>query len=318
MTAALALLLGAFAAGWLAPALLGRADLTRAEPLALLTAWLLSAAGVLAATVSGIALLLFPGHGNGTSIASAIHGCLEAISHGTSPRAEEFAGVLGVLLVTALLGRFAVTGVRVARRRARTRREHLSILRIAARCDAGSPTTWWLDHDEPMAFSLADGRGVIVATEGLSRHLSAREVAAVLAHEQAHLRGRHHFVLTWVDALGKALPFVPLFRRAPAAVRELVELVADTAAVRACGADAVRTALIGVAGHSAPDGTLAMAQGNVDLRLARLDSGKAPAGRLHRVLSCGFVAAAATALPAITGSALLVGIAVVACPLTGG
>ena len=318
MTAALALLLGAFAAGWLAPALLTRADLTRTEPAALLTAWLLSAAGVLATTVSGIALLLFPGHGNGTSMATAIHGCLEAISHGTSPRSEEFAGLVGLLLVSGLIGRFAVTGTRMVRRRARIRREHLSLLRVTARCAGSSPATWWLDHDEPMAFSLADGAGVIVATEGLSRHLSATEVAAVLAHEQAHLRGHHHFLITWVDALGQALPFVPLFRRAPAAVRELVELAADVAAVRACGTHTVRTALVGVARHSAPDGTLGMAQGNIDLRLARLESGKAPAGRLRRTLSCGFAAAAVTALPALTGSAVLVAIAVVTCPLSGG
>jgi hypothetical protein len=55
MTAALALLLGALVAGRLAPALLGRADLTRVDPLAVLTGWLLSAAGVLAATVAGVA-----------------------------------------------------------------------------------------------------------------------------------------------------------------------------------------------------------------------------------------------------------------------
>ena len=318
MTAALALLLGALAAGWLAPALLGKADLTRIDPLAVLTAWLLSAAGVLAATVAGIVLLLFPGHGNGTSMASAIHGCLEAISHGTSPRTEELAGLLGALLVVVLMARFVVMGVLVARRRARTRREHLSVLRVAARCDDNSPATWWLDHAEPLAFSLAHGRGVIVATEGLVRRLPAPEVRAVLAHEQAHLRRRHHALPTWVDALAAALPFLPLFRRAPAAIRELVELDADVAAVRACGSDVVRRALIGVAGHGTPEGTLAMARDSVDLRLARLETGRLPAGRLRRVLSCGSAAAAATALPVLTGSVLLLGIAVVACPLSGG
>lgn len=100
MTAALALLLGALAAGRVAAALLGRIDLTRVDPLAVLTGRLLSAAGVLAATVAGVALLLFPGHGNGTSMASAIHGCLEALSHGRGrlggPRLRPGSGASGV------------------------------------------------------------------------------------------------------------------------------------------------------------------------------------------------------------------------------
>ena len=141
---------------------------------------------------------------------------------------------------------------------------------------------------------------------------------AVLAHERAHLRRRHHALLTWVDALATALPFFPLFRRAPAAVRELVELDADVAAVRACGPDVVRRALLGVAGHGTPEGTLAMARDSVDLQLAKLDSGRAPAGRFRRTLSCGSAAAAAAALPVVTGSVLLVSIAIVACALSGG
>lgn len=317
MTAAFALLLGAFLAGRTIPGLLGRADLTRTDPSALLTAWLLATAGVLAAAVSGIALLLFPGHGTGTSVVAAVHGCLAAISHGTSPRTEELAGLAGALLLVALAVRFAVIGLRMARRRARTRREHLGLLRIAARREGGAPATWWLEHDRPLAFSVAHGRGVIVATEGLRRQLPAREVAAVLTHEKAHLRGRHHLLIGWVEAMGQGLPFVPLFRRAPCAVRELVELTADAAAVRSHGAEAVRAALLAVAGHGAPDGSLAMARDGVAVRLARLDAGIAPPGRLRQAFSCGFAATAATSLPVLMGATLLFGVAVAACPLSG-
>jgi Zn-dependent protease with chaperone function len=250
-------------------------------------------------------------------MASAIHGCLEAVSHGTSPRTEELAGLLGVLTVAALVVRFVVLGVLAARRRARIGREHLSTLRIAARRDEASPATWWLDHAEPLAFSLAHGAGVIVATEGLARRLPAPEVRAVLAHERAHLRRRHHLLLTWVDALAKALPFLPLFRRAPAAVRELVELDADVSAVRTCGSEVVRRALLGVTGHGTPEGTLAMARDSVDLRLARLATGRAPSGRFRRSLACGGAAAAAAALPVVTGSVLLLGTVMVSCLLSG-
>ncbi|UUV29960.1 M56 family metallopeptidase [Amycolatopsis roodepoortensis] len=317
MTAALALLAGAGLTGWLTPGLLNRIDPARADPVALLVAWLLAAVGVLAATVTGTVLLLSPGHGAGTTVMSIVSECLAAISHGTPPRAEVFAGLAGIVLVSLLTIRFAVIVVQFARRRARTRRQHLETLQMAARCDDRCPRTWWLDHDEPMAFSYAYRQGVIVATEGLERHLSAAEVAAVLAHERAHLRGRHHHVITWVDALAKALPFLPLFRQAPSAVRKLVELAADVAAVREHGAETVRTALLSVAGRGTPDGTLAMGGSGVELRLAALANGNAPAGPVKRALTCVLAAATMTTLPMITGAGVLLSIAVVACPLTG-
>jgi hypothetical protein len=132
MTAALALLAGAPAVGWCMPGLLRRRDLTRADPLVMLIGWLLSTIGVLAATAGGIALLLLPGHGIGIGPLSAVHGCWVAVSHGTAPRAEELAGLLGAALLLTLLVRFAVIVLRGARRRARRRREHLSLLHVAA------------------------------------------------------------------------------------------------------------------------------------------------------------------------------------------
>ncbi|MEC3974401.1 M56 family metallopeptidase [Amycolatopsis sp. H20-H5] len=317
MTATVALLLGALTVGWLAPALLGRLDLTRIDPLLALTGWLLSTVGVVVAATAGIVLVLVPGHGGAPTVFSAVHGCWTAISHGTPPRTEELVGLLGGLLLVSLALRFAVIIVQGTRRQARTRTEYLSTLRVSARFDPRSPTVWWLDHDKPLAFSVAHRRGIIVATDGLARHLATAEVAAVLAHEYAHLRGRHHLLISWVDALSQALPVIPLFRRSPAAMRELVELTADVAAARECGSDILRSALAGVGRHSAPDDALAMARDAVSLRLARLTRTKSPSGRFRRGLSCGLAAVIATALPALTGVALVSAIALVACPFTG-
>jgi beta-lactamase regulating signal transducer with metallopeptidase domain len=75
---------------------------------------------------------------------------------------------------------------------------------------------------------------------------------SVLAHERAHLTGRHHLLVAVAQALRATLPFVPLFRRAPSAVRDLVELAADLAAVHACGPAAVRNALLTVTRHGTP------------------------------------------------------------------
>ena len=50
---------------------------------------------------------------------------------------------------------------------------------------------------------LRESRGTIVATTGV-RHLEAETRDAVLAHERAHLSGRHHALVLVVTALGLA------------------------------------------------------------------------------------------------------------------
>src|SRR5699024_4204808 len=59
--------------------------------------------------------------------------------------------------------------------------------------------------------------------------------ASVLAHEQAHLKGRHHLPLTWIRLLDTAFPGVPLLRAAATDVPELVEWAADDRAAREAG-----------------------------------------------------------------------------------
>jgi Zn-dependent protease with chaperone function len=313
MTAALALLAGALVAGWLTPNLLRRLDLRRRDPALLIVAWLVSTAGVLLATATGVLLLLLPGHG--TTTLATIDRCWTAIQHGSPPRVEEATGLLGVALLTAFTARLVTVSAQGIRRRTRTRQENLAVLRLAARSTTGPSDILWLAHDRPLAFSMAGHPGIVVATEGLTRKLDAAAVAAVLSHERAHLNGRHHLLISAADALQAALPFVPLFRRAPRAVRDLVEVAADIAAVRDCGTHAVRNALLGVAGHDAPSTALAMAQDAVDLRLARLEHHPRPPGKLRRTVSCGLTGITAAVLPSLTGTGLLLGITLITCPL---
>ncbi len=313
MTVAAALLVSATIAGWLMPRRLGRADLRRRDPLVLIVAWLLSMAGVVFAAVAGVVLLLIPDHGNVGSWVAALHHCWDAVRHGSPPAVESLSGLVGSALIAAMAARLTVVAARAYRSRARRRSEHLSVLRLAARADNGSPTTLWLAHDEPLAFSL--GR-VVVATEGLTRQLPAESVAAVLTHERAHLRGRHHLLIAVTDALRAALPFVPLFRQAPVAMRELVELAADAVAVRFHGAAAVRSALLCVS-RQAPGAALAMARDAVDVRLARLaDPPKVP-GRLARTVTCGLAGTVSALAPLFAAVCLLVAIGVATCPISG-
>lgn len=317
MIAAVSLLLGALTAGWLVPRQLGRADLRRRDPRPLIVAWLLAMSGVALAGITGVVLLLAPDHAGASPLTWALSRCWAALQHGSSPKIEELIGVVSVALLAGLVTRFAVVAITEFREARRASRERLAVLRLAARTDDNSPTTLWLAHDRPLAFSLAGRPGVVVATEGLHRHLPAESVAAVLAHERAHLRGRHHLLIPIAGILRRTLPFVPLFRQADTALRELVELAADVSAVRACGAPAVRSALLGVAGPGTPDVALAMARDAVDLRLTRLQYAAQPAGRIRTAMHCGMAGMAATALPFLTSTLLLLGVTVITCPVNG-
>lgn len=317
MTAALALLLGAVAGGWLIPRRLRRADLRYRDPRSLIVAWVAAIAGVAASGIAGVLVLLAPGHGQGGSLAWAVNGCLRALQDGVIPRLHELIGVASAGLLAVLVGRFMVIGSRELLRLRRDSRTRLEAMRIVGRPDPGAPDTLWLAHERPLAFSIRGRPSMIVGTEGLHRHLPVDGVAAVLAHERAHLRGRHHLLLALTDVLGRTLPFVPLFRQAPAAMRELVELAADTSAARVCGAAAVRSALVAVAGHDAPGTALAMGRDTVHLRLARLEHVELARGRTRRALSCGAAGALATSVPLFASVTLLLAVTVVACPIAG-
>lgn len=313
MTTTFAVLFGAVLAGWWLPRRLARIDLRHTDPLPVLVSWLLAMGGFLLVGAVGVALLLVPDHGTSGNLAELLHRCWIALQHGSAPEIEELGGVLGAVLLTAGLARLLVIGLRVSRRLWRGRREQRAILRLAGRVEEHAPDTLWLAHDRPLAFSIAGRPGLVVATEGL-RRLGDDVAAAVLAHERSHLRGRHHLLVAVVDILAQWLPFVPLFRRAPAAIAELVELAADVDAVRFHGSAAVRSALLGVAGGETPHGALAMARDAVRLRLERLHlAGDAPRGA-RRALSCGFAGIAAASLPFVAGATVMLSVAVVACP----
>lgn len=308
MIVALSLLLGCVVVGWLAPRYL----LRLADPLTALIAWLASVVTVILTSAFAMFLLVLPDHGFGPAVMATLHSCWHAVQHGTTPSVETASGVFGILLLAGLLTRLVIVGVRSGRRRAQARQEHLEVLRMAGRREMGAHTTLWLEHDSPLAFSLAGNPGVVVATEGLHHHLAPEQVEAVLTHERAHLDGHHHLLVVFGDVVGATMPFVPLFKRTAEAIRQLVEMAADAVAVRLHGPDAVRAALLGVSGHGAPGTALAMGGDSVQARLTRLERRHVP-GSARRMLSCGLAGLTALALPVVTAAGALMALMALAC-----
>jgi hypothetical protein len=104
-------------------------------------------------------------------------------------------------------------------------------------------------------------RSAIVISAGALDLLDQAELAAVLAHERAHLRARHDLVLLPFTALLRAFRWSAIARDANREVALLVEMMADDRARRRRPARELATALlrVGAAGGGlAPTGALAI------------------------------------------------------------
>ncbi|WP_408992077.1 M56 family metallopeptidase [Streptomyces sp. 1268] len=127
-----------------------------------------------------------------------------------------------------------------------------------------------LQHDAPAAYCLPGRDPRIVITQGTLDTLSPLQLAAVLAHERAHITGRHHLVLAAVEAFGRAFPGLPLARQSHTEVALLLEMLADDRAVRSHGGDAVAVALCEVAAGSAPKAAFAAGGSGALVRIRRV------------------------------------------------
>ena len=111
-----------------------------------------------------------------------------------------------------------------------------------------------LSAEQPTAYCVAGRPHAIVVTTGAVASLNERELAAVLAHEQAHVAGRHPQLMMTLRALAVAMPRLPLLAAAVEAVGCLVEMCADDRAARRYGRDALLCSLIALAGQPRPAG----------------------------------------------------------------
>lgn len=146
-----------------------------------------------------------------------------------------------------------------------------------------------IDADEPAAYCVAGRSPAVVVTSAALDRLDSRQLAAVLAHETAHLAGRHHELLLVLRALAGGLSRLPLFVAAADAVALLLEMCADDAAARRHGWRPLLEGLLALAGRQR---TASAALGAADLAVvARAQRLVSPAPRgarwRHRVLLTG-------------------------------
>ncbi|RKS06052.1 peptidase M48-like protein [Nocardiopsis sp. Huas11] len=115
----------------------------------------------------------------------------------------------------------------------RVRRRHHDLLELVAKDHPDVPGARVVDHPAAAAYCLPGVlRSQVVISEGALAVLDRAELAAVLAHENAHLRQRHDLVLLPFSSLKRAFPRVRLVRTYYASVALLIEMCADDQARR--------------------------------------------------------------------------------------
>lgn len=102
----------------------------------------------------------------------------------------------------------------------------------------------------PAAWCCPGRYRAIYITEGAANSLPSAALDALVAHETAHLKHRHHRYIFGAQVAGRLAAHVGLLRNMRAQVRALVEMEADDVAVGRHGRKSVMRALLAV---STPD-----------------------------------------------------------------
>ena len=253
--------------------------------------WLLSLGAVVVAAASSasIALTAFLSMAQTPVLVAQGHWSRHVLR--VHDRGAASAGVLAGVVVAL----FSVRFLRVAvRRAAAVRAAH----RLAAALPHRGAELVVADSGERQAFAVPGRPGRIVATTALLRSLDGPQRRALLAHERAHLRHRHHW---HQSAVALAVSINPLLARLPAALALACERWADEDAAQLCRrgavADAVTRAAIGRR-PATPEVVLAAAAADVAARVGALRD-PAPRLTLWRVAALAGLALAAALTAAL-------------------
>ena len=297
MIAPLTLIGLAFVLAFVGPVLLRRAGWLERAPVLGIIAWQGLTGALLLAVVLAAAALAIPAIPWTTDLAEFFRACAMALRAQYSTPGGVVVSATGAVAAILVLGRvayFVAAGLRAA---ALERRRHRDMLAVASHSRLGRDVVV-VDHASAAAYCLAGRTGQIVVTTAAISTLDAAQLDAVLAHERAHLRARHHLVLALSAALCQAFPGVPTFQEAHTSLARLVEMHADdTAAARGNDRLAIASALVRLSEHGATPAAALGAGGTTALgRVRRLVAPARPLGR-RRVAATIAATVALIALP---------------------
>jgi len=224
----------------------------------------------------------------GSWLATAAMVIVEVISHWTHPRTvaasclarlqRTISGDAGiapqitlVVIAAAFTVAVAIIGMRLAAAvlgmRARAH-EHARAVRLVGR-HTGEANVVMVDAAKAAAYCVAGRPPAIVVTSAARAALDDRQLAAVLAHERAHLAGHHAVIVSALRALAAVFPRLSLITEGAQQVSRLLEMCADDVAARRHSSRALLSGLIALC-TAAPAEALAAADLAVLARAERL------------------------------------------------
>lgn len=246
MTAPVVLIVLAVLLAVPAPMLLKRSTWLERSPRLGVVAWqALSISLVSTVVLAGLALAV-PAVPWTTDLAQLVRACAMALLEQYSTPGGAVVSTTGIVAALAVLARVGYSLARGLTTVARSRKRQLQALAMIASPHAHLDALV-IEHATPAAYCLPGRHGHIVLTSAVLSALDRNQLHAVLAHERAHLRGRHHLILAAADALLHAFPGVPAFRDARSALGRLVEMLADDNAAASSNRLTVATALVRLA-----------------------------------------------------------------------
>jgi Zn-dependent protease with chaperone function len=283
VTIAAVLLVYVACVGTLGARVLGRAGWMDRAPLLGIVTYLAAGWSVLAA--AGLAGVTLAVHATalGGDLSHLIGACvLRLRAMYATPGGATIAG-LGLIMAGAVMARTALTAVSHLRAAGQQARRHAQTARLVGHPEPALGAVL-MEHPEPVAYCVSGRHPTVIVTTGALRALDAGQLGAVLAHERAHLAGRHHRLLAMARIAGHVLPFLPLMRDAGTQVARLVELHADDVATRASDPRSLATALVVLATGTSPEPALAAAATDAVQRIHRLLGPAEPLGLARRQL----------------------------------
>jgi len=314
VTAPITLVVFAVLAATLGARLLARSAWLDRSPRLGICAWQALSFSVITAVVLAGAALALPAVPFSADIAELLSACARALRDQYATPGGVAISATGAVVAGTVLGRagYCLTAGLVSASRAR--RRQLDALTLVAHRHEGFDALV-VNHTTAAAYCLPGRRQQVILTTGALDALDDEQLAAVLAHERAHLRGRHDVVLAAAAALLSAFPRVPAFRYAHRELTRLVEMLADDVAARRNDRLTIATALVCLAQASAPAAALGAGGSTSLARVRRLVAPAHPLGATRSAF-----AALATAALLATPAAVVAAPAVVAatadlCPI---
>lgn len=256
----------------------------RSPGLAILIWQSLAASVLLATTLAGLALAVpvLPGT---SGLADALEACSTALRHQYQTPAGATLSIAGILLACGVACRVIYCLAAAARSIRLQRKRQTQSLNLSARRNEQRGFSI-IDHPIAAAYCIPGRNAGVVVTTGALASLSHTELDAVIAHERAHLRGRHDLVLAFSGALRRAFPHLACTRLGHVELGRLVEMRADDVALRTSARPTLARALVNLSQGQTPPGALG-AGGDALARLTRLTKPSPPLGRLITGLCAG-------------------------------